>query len=194
MARVDKKGLEQSNMKADENENYIRHSMELFAYLPLNMRLCQPNEIEERCLDYFQKCIEDNMKPNVAGFALAIGCTRVTLMNYISGVTAIPSENQAVLIHFYSVLNSLMEDYIMNGKMHPLSGVFLSKNNFGYKDSSEIVQVENKVENVNPERLIEESKMLLQEPDELKPLSANSIPTASELIAETKKGDKQCNS
>lgn len=190
MAKFDKKGLEQSNMKSDENERFIRHSLELFANIPLNVRLCQPDEIRERCISYFEKCIEDNMKPNVAGFALAIGCTRVTLMNYISGVTPIPTENQQELIHFYSVLNSLIEDYIMNGKMHPLSGVFLSKNNFGYKDSSEVVQVDNKVENVNPERLIEESKMLLKEPDELKPLSTNSMPTANELIAETKKGEE----
>lgn len=166
----DKKGIEGSRMKKSENEAYIRHSMELFAFKPINLRLCQPQDIQERCISYFEKCIKDNMKPNVAGFALAVGCTRVSLMNYISGATAIPTENQAELTKFYAVLNVLMEEYVMNGKINPLSSVFLMKNNFGYKDASEVVQVNNKVEAVNPERLIEESKMLLQEPEDLKPL------------------------
>lgn len=181
------RGLSKSMMKAEENEMYIRHSLELFSNPALNLRLCQPEDIRARSIQYFEQCVEDNMKPNVAGYALCLGCTRQTLINCISGATAIPTDNQTELIRFYSALNSLMEDYLQNNKMHPIAGLFLAKNNYGYKDTSEVVQVDNRVENTSPEKLIEESKLLLQEPEDLGAIGSNDLPTVSELLDEQTK-------
>lgn len=36
-----------------------------------------------------------------------------------------------------------MEDYMLNGKINPVSGIFLMKNNFGYTDKSEVVLTPN---------------------------------------------------
>ena len=79
----------------------------------------------------------------------------------INGETKIPVDNRMVLLRFSAALNSLMEDYMQNGKINPVAGLFLLKNNFNYKDTQEYV-VNNQVqEDVAPEKLIEEANLLL---------------------------------
>ena len=38
-----------------------------------------------------------------------------------------------------NILEELWEDYMQNGKINPVSGIFLGKNHFGYADKQEIV-------------------------------------------------------
>ena len=40
-------------------------------------------------------------------------------------------------------MEEMMEDYMLNGKINPVSGIFLMKNNFGYTDKSEVVLTPN---------------------------------------------------
>ena len=40
-------------------------------------------------------------------------------------------------------MNLMMEDYMQNGKINPVSGIFLMKNNFGYADKQEVVLTPN---------------------------------------------------
>jgi hypothetical protein len=37
----------------------------------------------------------------------------------------------------------LWENYMQNGKINPVSGIFLGKNNFGYQDKTEMVVTPN---------------------------------------------------
>ena len=41
------------------------------------------------------------------------------------------------------MLNAQMEDYMQNGKINPVSGIFLMKNNMGYQDKQEVVLTPN---------------------------------------------------
>ena len=41
------------------------------------------------------------------------------------------------------MLEALWEDYMQNGKINPVSGIFLGKNNFGYLDKQEYVVTPN---------------------------------------------------
>ena len=43
----------------------------------------------------------------------------------------------------YLILNQLMEDYMQNGQINPVAGIFLMKNNFGYRDQQEMVLTPN---------------------------------------------------
>ena len=43
-------------------------------------------------------------------------------------------------------MEDLWENYMQNGKINPVSGIFLGKNNFGYQDKQEMVLTPN-----NPE-------------------------------------------
>ena len=43
----------------------------------------------------------------------------------------------------YDFLETLWENYMHNGKINPVSGIFLGKNNFGYQDKQDIVVTPN---------------------------------------------------
>ena len=40
-------------------------------------------------------------------------------------------------------MENLWENYMQNGKINPVSGIFLGKNNFGYQDKTEYVVTPN---------------------------------------------------
>ena len=40
-------------------------------------------------------------------------------------------------------MENLWEHYMQNGKINPVSGIFLGKNNFGYQDKTEYVVTPN---------------------------------------------------
>jgi len=117
--------------------------------------ISDPKQVEERIVWYFTHCAEDDMKPTVSGMALALGVDRKTLYDWsrgnVRGVTHSPIVKKAM-----DVLSTLWEDYMQNGKINPVSGIFLGKNHFGYTDKQEIV--------VKPENPLGEQKS----PDEIK--------------------------
>lgn len=147
----------------NDNVNYTLHNLDLLTFAPIDCKVEYGEVVEARCYDYIEQCMKNQMKPTLAGLALAIGCTRQTLLDYINGNTPIPKENREILQRYNSLLNSLMEDYMMNGKVNPVTGLFISKNNFGYKDTQEFVVNNNNQEESTPETLIEEANLLLEE-------------------------------
>lgn len=139
---------------------YTRHNMNLMAFHPLDLQLCSARDIEERCLDYFNMCSADDIRPSIAGFALAIGISRSTLLSYIRGETKCPLDVKCTLDRFYGALNAMIEDYMQSGVINPVSGIFLMKNNFNYSDTQNFV-VNNKQEvAISEDKLIEEAGLL----------------------------------
>ena len=79
------------------------------------------------------------MKPSVAGLALALGVDRVYLWEIRSGKKGQNQEVANTLKKAVQILDLQMNDYMQNGKINPVSGIFLMKNNFGYTDKQEVV-------------------------------------------------------
>ena len=98
-------------------------------------------------IEYFQLCADHDMKPSVAAAGLAIGLDRRRMWEIRSGnfcrVTGIPQECKDIINGVYDSLEVLWEGYMMNGKINPVSGIFLGKNNFGYSDKQEYVLTPN---------------------------------------------------
>jgi hypothetical protein len=61
-------------------------------------------------------------------------------------------------VEAYDVLEALWEDYMMNGKINPVSGIFLGKNNFGYQDKQEYVLTPNQQQITQEDVKLIESK------------------------------------
>lgn len=162
MKKTGKKLPKNTQLSSKDNVKYTLHSLDLMTLPPIDVRVCQEEVVRERCVDYFEMCMRDEMKPSFAGFALALGVGRVTLMDYLQKKTHIPLENHAVLMQFNGVLNALAEDYMQNGKVNPVSAIFLMKNNFGYKDAQEFVVNNSMQEETTPEGLMEEANLLLE--------------------------------
>lgn len=124
-----------------DNRKYIQHSLRL-AELP-KLNLTSVEEVTQRIKDYFTICAEDDMKPSVAGLALAMDIDRRYLWEIREGRKG---KNPAVadtLKKAMKILDLQMVDYMQNGKINPVSGIFLMKNNFGYADKQEVVLTPN---------------------------------------------------
>jgi hypothetical protein len=77
------------------------------------------------------------MKPSVKGFCNALKISRSTLWNWRTGAFR-AGTHEEVIVRGYDVLEALWEDYMQNGKINPMAGVFLGVNNFGYRDVKQV--------------------------------------------------------
>lgn len=124
------------NMEPGDNARFTRNAMEV-AFLP-KIDLEDSDAVDERILQYFEIVTKNDMKPTVAGLALALGMSRMQFIAWMNGNTRNSTPRTNTAIKAFTLLNQLWEDYMMNGKVNPASGIFIGKNNFGYVDKIEI--------------------------------------------------------
>ena len=143
---------ELKNMETGDNTRYIEHTLAVKSLPKIDHK--DPVQVEQRIYDYLAICAQNDMKPTVNGFCNSIGVTRQTIFNWKSG-TFREGTHQAVILEYYALLEELWEDYMLNGKINPVSGIFLAKNLFtGYSDKQEFVLTPNQMgEAVSPEVL-----------------------------------------
>ena len=119
-----------------DNSKFTRHNRMLYELVPVAFD--SEEEVKERTTTYLDICEQNDMKPSVAGYALALGIDRSTLWKIVTGAIVKPDAVRNVLKRAYYLLNAQMEDYMQNGKINPVSGIFLMKNSFQYQDKQEI--------------------------------------------------------
>ena len=126
-----------------DNRRYIEHSLRMWDWPSVDMK--QPPQVKERIGMYLSICAEDDMKPSVAGLALAFGVSRKTIWAWANGVDSktLPEDSRNLIKRAYQFLNAQMEDYAQNGKINPVAAIFLMKNHFGYADKQEVVLTPN---------------------------------------------------
>ena len=141
------------------------HSLEL-AELP-RVDFDKPETVEKNCKGYFGICNKYQLKPTIAGLALAVGLSRVDLLYAVSNPdkwnrNANP-ESIKVLKKYHQIINSQMEILMQEGKIQPLAGIFLMKNNMQYSDKTEYVITPNAQNQVDTQKLIEQAQDLPEE-------------------------------
>lgn len=129
--RVDR--LPQTN--PGDNSRYLRHALDSYHLPPID--ISDINQVQERIDWYFNHCVEDDMKPSVSGLSLALGVSVETLYSWSNGECR-KSTHSEPLKRARAILKALWEDYMLNGKINPVAGIFLGKNNFGYTDKKEL--------------------------------------------------------
>ena len=128
-----------------DNAKYIGVSLQLFNMSKVDLH--KPEDVQERLAEYFQIHFDADLKPTVAGMAMALGIDRRRLWEI---KTNVPDRNQDIptltrdrIKKAYDFMENLWENYMQNGKINPVSGIFLGKNNFGYQDKTEYVLTPN---------------------------------------------------
>ena len=132
-----------------DNTKYLNVSLQL-ADLP-EIDLKDPEQVRERIKSYFEIYSANDMKPTVAGLGLALnGMDRRRLWeiktdNLKGGLSPsdLPKETLDLIKKAYKIMENQWENYMQNGKINPVSGIFLGKNNFGYQDKTEYVVTPN---------------------------------------------------
>lgn len=128
------------NMEPGDNSRYLAHAMAVMDMPPIN--IADARQVEQRISDYMLLCTEYDMKPTVKGFCNALRITRQTLFDWRHGNFRADT-HQAVILRAYDLLEELWENYMQNGKINPVAGIFLGKNNYGYSDKQEMVLTPN---------------------------------------------------
>ena len=122
-----------------DNNKYTTFALAIMQLPKIDVK--NPEELRARVVDYFALCAEHDMKPGVAALSLALGLDRRRLWEMNTGVstrnTTFPQECKDIVKTAYDSLEVLWESYMTNGKINPVSGIFLGKNNFGYRDQQE---------------------------------------------------------
>ena len=123
-----------------DNSKYLGHALSIMR-MPL-VDLNDPEQVRERCEWYFDHCFANDMKPTVSGLCNAFKISRMTLLDWKRGNYRADT-HQAIILEAYALMENLWEDYMQNGKINPVSGIFLGKNNYGYADKQEYVLTPN---------------------------------------------------
>ena len=134
------------NVDAGDNTRFLMANIELMN-MP-NIDIKNPEEVQQRVNDYFKLYGSYDMKPTVAGLGMALGLDRRRLWeiktgNYTSSTPKLPPEVEDTIKKAYKLMENLWETYMNSGKINPVSGIFLGKNNFGYQDKTEYVLTPN---------------------------------------------------
>lgn len=130
----------QLDLQPGDNSKAIGIIMQ-FNSLPV-VDLKKPEEVRDRVNQFYNMCFENDFKPTVSSYAASLGYSRKSLwalMNNreVGGWENLPTLSIDYIKRGYDSLEQLWEYYMQNGKINPVSGIFLAKNNFGYVDKTE---------------------------------------------------------
>ncbi len=134
--RADQENFGQEFVESGDNARYIRHAMAAFDLEPID--ISDAEQVKARIKWFFEHCGENDMKPTVTGLCNALGIDKGTLWRWKEGQVRGATHCDLVK-KTYGILEELWEDYMQNGKINPVSGIFLGKNHFGYQDKSDVV-------------------------------------------------------
>lgn len=120
-----------------ENTKYLLHDTKLAALPDIDIN--NPLQVKNRIEEYFHACAVDDIKPSVASLALSFHVSRFVLFDYVNGrnQTIKNIESLHTIKAAYDRINSYYEHMMNNGRINPVAGIFLMKNNMGYKDNTE---------------------------------------------------------
>lgn len=132
------------SLDAGDNTKYLAVSMQLMNLPDIDLK--EPEQVINRLNEYFQIHADNDMKPTVAGMGMALGLDRRRLWEIKTGnygtqrsLEELPTLTKDSIKKAYKLMENLWENYMQNGKINPVSGIFLGKNNFGYQDKQEHV-------------------------------------------------------
>ena len=138
------------NVNSGDNAKFLRKNLQLMNLPDIDMK--DVEQVNARLNEYFDFMAECDSKPTVSGLAMALnGMSRQTLSAIAhdrpTGSTeyqsALPRPVTDLIKKAYKTLEILWEDYMNSGKINPVSGIFLGKNNYGYQDKTEYVLTPN---------------------------------------------------
>lgn len=135
----------QDQAEPGDNSKFLGHALTVMRMPTIDLN--DPEQVRERCEWYFDHCFANDMKPTVSGLCNAFKINRSTLLEWKRG-TYRANTHQAIILEAYALMENLWEDYMQNGKINPVSGIFLGKNNYGYADKQEYVLTPNQQQEV----------------------------------------------
>ena len=144
-----KRPNQQPLTKPGENTRFLTHDLKLMHLPSIDMN--ELPSVSTRVEEYFNICADDDIKPSIASLALAFHVSRFVLFDWINGRNKTITNIDCIhtLKNAYDIINSYYEHLMNNGRINPVSGIFLMKNNLGYKDQTDYVLSSGNNENLS---------------------------------------------
>ena len=137
-------------LQEGDNAKFLGVNIALFNMPSIDMD--DAEAVAQRLTDYFNLYAENDMKPTVVGMAMALnGMSRQQLWAIVHDkptggagyLAALPRDIADLIKKAYKIMENLWETYMNSGKVNPVAGIFLGKNNYGYQDKTEYVLTPN---------------------------------------------------
>lgn len=137
-------------LEAGDNTKILQVNMALMNMPDID--LDDVEAVQERLMEYFDLYAQADMKPTVVGMAIALnghsrqwlwGVARNGVINGRGDTVNLRPEVSNVIKKAYFMMENQWETYMNSGKINPVSGIFLGKNNYGYQDKTEYVLTPN---------------------------------------------------
>lgn len=137
-------GNKLENMTQGDNNKYLELGMAVMLMPPID--LTDDNAVTNRLKEFFQLYAEHDSKPTISGLAAALGVGRLDLYYAVHDTTnnrgyklPLSSYSLGTVKKAYNMMEQMWEHYMLNGKINPVTGIFLAKNNYDYVDKVETV-------------------------------------------------------
>ena len=106
--------------------------------------LSSSEEVSNIIDKYFRFMAEVDSRPLVSGLANALGIDRRRMREIALGIQdhskfGLTEDTRRIIADAYNSLEVAWEYNFANGKINPVTGIFLGRNHFGYQDRSEVV-------------------------------------------------------
>lgn len=134
-SRQDESWAGNKEQTPEVTREYLHFIREVSGQPPIN--ISNVEEVQERLEWYFDFCEDEGMKPTVTGMCNALGIDRKTLLRWEKGEYR-AGTHQALIVEYKRMLEEFWEMQMINGKINPVSGIFIGKNHFGYADKQEV--------------------------------------------------------
>ena len=154
--RTDRSAITQTG----ENTSFLSHDMKLLTLPEIDLN--DNEQVKQRINEYISLCATDDIKPSIASFALSLHLSRYQLFDYLNGRSNVIKNAEVIhtLKSIYNLINSYYEHMMNNGKINPVAGIFLMKNNLGYKDTTDYIVTAKQEQIETEENIIDRAGLL----------------------------------
>lgn len=128
-----KNNYDDEDLDSKTTNDMLLHAIEMMGWSRVDVM--DPAQVKRRVMEYLKHCEKNEMKPTVEGLAFAFDISRAMLQKYAQGaVQGMPQECSEWFRRGYDVVGTQLMDYMYNGKINTVAGIFIAKNNLGYED------------------------------------------------------------
>ena len=145
------------NLEPGANQRIIQNALEAWKRPRIDTR--DINAVRERMSEYINYCMEHDVPLSAVGCASWLGINESSLKAWLTGYKG-TVEHQRLANQFYMMLQDTWAQAMSEGQLNPVSGIFMSKVFFGYKDTTEIVVNQKAQNELTTDDLIAQAKML----------------------------------
>ncbi len=139
--RLAHQNLERMLQSADKRKKVQVVMRNLLHYWEMGMQPVQTDvELEERLMQFFMSCAENQSIPTVEKMCLAIGYNRKTVWAWGDGKpSSLGYRTQQIIEKARQIMESFDAELLMENSINPVSYIFRAKNYYGLVDRQEHV-------------------------------------------------------